>query len=172
MVIKNLDLEPKSDAMMRDFLNKETGSKILPSRDGSCWKTFKLIASLIMKRHHFVPIGELDGVSIAFVARFGVISKSTDMISFSMEGFTATLAVLITGASQSRQHGMSEPFEFGPSLVEMGWKKWFLMISFRSRRKSMSAIRWPISHLVATELMQLSSWWHNFPRAQGKKRKE
>nr|GEV54589.1 3-dehydrosphinganine reductase TSC10A-like [Tanacetum cinerariifolium] len=43
MVIKNLDLEPKIDAMMRDFLNssqwkklsKETGSKILPSGDRS-----------------------------------------------------------------------------------------------------------------------------------------
>ncbi|GKE84633.1 hypothetical protein Tco_1558375, partial [Tanacetum coccineum] len=26
-----------------------------------------------------------------------------------MQGFAAALAVLITGASQSRQHGMSEP---------------------------------------------------------------
>nr|GEX04050.1 U3 small nucleolar RNA-associated protein 4 homolog [Tanacetum cinerariifolium] len=58
MVIKDLDLEPKIDAMMRDFLespswwkemNKKTGSKILPSRDGSCRKTFKPIASLIAK---------------------------------------------------------------------------------------------------------------------------
>ncbi|GJY99713.1 hypothetical protein Tco_0517143 [Tanacetum coccineum] len=30
-------------------LSKETGSKILPSGDGSCWKTFKPIASLIPK---------------------------------------------------------------------------------------------------------------------------
>nr|GEV04682.1 integrase, catalytic region, zinc finger, CCHC-type, peptidase aspartic, catalytic [Tanacetum cinerariifolium] len=49
MVINNLDLEPKVDVMMRDFLHpswwkeliKETSSKILPCGDGSCWKTFK-----------------------------------------------------------------------------------------------------------------------------------
>ncbi|GKB64568.1 hypothetical protein Tco_0920754 [Tanacetum coccineum] len=32
------------------------------------------------QRHHIVPYGELNGVSIALVARFGVISKSTDRI--------------------------------------------------------------------------------------------
>nr|GEW49076.1 integrase, catalytic region, zinc finger, CCHC-type, peptidase aspartic, catalytic [Tanacetum cinerariifolium] len=50
MVIKDLDMEPKIDAMMRDFLDpsrwkelsKETSSKIHPCGDGSCWKTFKL----------------------------------------------------------------------------------------------------------------------------------
>ncbi|GJX60082.1 hypothetical protein Tco_0291472 [Tanacetum coccineum] len=55
MAIKNLDLEPKVYAMMRDFLDpsrwkelsKESGSKILPCGDGSCWKAFKPIASLI-----------------------------------------------------------------------------------------------------------------------------
>nr|GFB65090.1 hypothetical protein [Tanacetum cinerariifolium] len=31
-------------------LSKETSSKILPYGDGSCWKTFKPIASLITKR--------------------------------------------------------------------------------------------------------------------------
>ncbi|GJS27375.1 hypothetical protein Tco_0487995 [Tanacetum coccineum] len=30
-------------------LSKEMSSKILPCGDGSCWKTFKLIASLIEK---------------------------------------------------------------------------------------------------------------------------
>ncbi|GKA28968.1 hypothetical protein Tco_0715213 [Tanacetum coccineum] len=57
MVIKDLDLDLKVDAMMRDFLDpsrwkelsKETSSKILPCGDGSCWKTFKPIASLITK---------------------------------------------------------------------------------------------------------------------------
>nr|GEU99991.1 hypothetical protein [Tanacetum cinerariifolium] len=57
MVIKDLDLEPKIKAMIRDFLypsqwkelSKETSSKILPCGDGSCWKKFKQIASLIMK---------------------------------------------------------------------------------------------------------------------------
>nr|GFA20694.1 reverse transcriptase domain-containing protein [Tanacetum cinerariifolium] len=47
VIVKYLDLEPKIDAMMRDFLewkelSKETNSKILSCRDGSCWKTFKL----------------------------------------------------------------------------------------------------------------------------------
>nr|GEV96902.1 hypothetical protein [Tanacetum cinerariifolium] len=54
-VMKNLDLEPKVDAMMRDFLDpsrwkelsKESGSKILPCRDGSCWKAFNPNATLI-----------------------------------------------------------------------------------------------------------------------------
>ncbi|GJT45351.1 ribonuclease H-like domain-containing protein [Tanacetum coccineum] len=32
------------------------------------------------KRYHVVPYGELDGIPIAFVARFGLISKSTDRI--------------------------------------------------------------------------------------------
>ncbi|GJU57603.1 hypothetical protein Tco_1235369 [Tanacetum coccineum] len=57
MVIKDLDLEPNIDAMMRKFLNpsrwkelsKKTSSKILPGGDGSCRKTFKPIASLIAK---------------------------------------------------------------------------------------------------------------------------
>ncbi|GKB82334.1 hypothetical protein Tco_0949229 [Tanacetum coccineum] len=51
MIIKDLDLEPKVDAMMRDFLE-----------------------------HHIVPIKELNGVSIALVARFGVISERADRI--------------------------------------------------------------------------------------------
>nr|GEX33492.1 putative reverse transcriptase domain-containing protein [Tanacetum cinerariifolium] len=57
MIIKKLNLNPTIDAMMRDFLDpfwwkelsKETSSKILPYGDGSCWKTFKPIASLIVK---------------------------------------------------------------------------------------------------------------------------
>ncbi|GJZ62433.1 hypothetical protein Tco_0618570 [Tanacetum coccineum] len=90
MVIKDLDLVLKINAMMRDFLDpsrwkelsKKTRSKILPGGDGSCRKTFKPIASLIakgklkeiearpfpvynIKRHHIVPIEELNGVSIA-----------------------------------------------------------------------------------------------------------
>ncbi|GKD10370.1 hypothetical protein Tco_1190055 [Tanacetum coccineum] len=46
MIIKNLNLKPAIDAMMRDFLDpswwkelsKETSSKILPCGDGSCWE--------------------------------------------------------------------------------------------------------------------------------------
>nr|GEW29129.1 hypothetical protein [Tanacetum cinerariifolium] len=61
-------------------LSKETSSKILPCGDGSCWKTFKL-------RHHIVPYGELNGVSIALMARFKVISKSADRNFIFHEGF-------------------------------------------------------------------------------------
>ncbi|GKE57897.1 hypothetical protein Tco_1497082 [Tanacetum coccineum] len=63
MIIKNLDLKPTIDAMMRDFLypswwkelSKETSGKILLYGDGSCWKMFKPIANLIMSepRNHF-----------------------------------------------------------------------------------------------------------------------
>nr|GEW40156.1 putative ribonuclease H-like domain-containing protein [Tanacetum cinerariifolium] len=49
-------------------LSKETSSKILPGGDGSCWKTFKL-------RYHVVPYWELNGIPVAFVASFGVVSK-------------------------------------------------------------------------------------------------
>ncbi|GKF23945.1 hypothetical protein Tco_0076267, partial [Tanacetum coccineum] len=55
MVIKDLDLEPKD--IVAEFcspsqwkeLSKETSSKILPCGDRSCWKTFKPVASLIVK---------------------------------------------------------------------------------------------------------------------------
>nr|GEV21024.1 hypothetical protein [Tanacetum cinerariifolium] len=60
MVIKDLDLEPKIDAMMRDFLK--------------------------LKRYHIVPFGELNGVPVALVARSGVISKCTDRIFISHGG--------------------------------------------------------------------------------------
>ncbi|GJV55754.1 reverse transcriptase domain-containing protein [Tanacetum coccineum] len=39
------------------------------------------------QRHHIVPYEELNGVSIALVARFGVISKSVDRIFIFHEGF-------------------------------------------------------------------------------------
>ncbi|GKA54633.1 hypothetical protein Tco_0753582 [Tanacetum coccineum] len=53
MIVKDLDLEPKD--IIAKFcgpsrwkkLSKESGSKILPCGDGSCWKAFKPIASLI-----------------------------------------------------------------------------------------------------------------------------
>nr|GEU97026.1 hypothetical protein [Tanacetum cinerariifolium] len=55
MVIKYLDLEPKD--IIAEFcshsrqkkLSKKTSSKILLCGDGSCWKMFKPIASLIAK---------------------------------------------------------------------------------------------------------------------------
>ncbi|GJV42679.1 hypothetical protein Tco_1421119 [Tanacetum coccineum] len=56
MIVENLDLKPTIDAdIVAEFcgpsrwkeLSKESSSKILPCGDGSCWKTFKPIASLI-----------------------------------------------------------------------------------------------------------------------------
>ncbi|GJV88243.1 hypothetical protein Tco_1532181 [Tanacetum coccineum] len=58
MIIEDLDLELKIDAMMRDFLespsqwkelSKETSSKILPSGDGSRREALKPNASLVSK---------------------------------------------------------------------------------------------------------------------------
>nr|GEW10139.1 hypothetical protein [Tanacetum cinerariifolium] len=78
-------------------LSKEMSSKILPCGDRSCRKTFKPIASLVAKgklkqtqarsfpvftvkdkskRCHVVLYGELNGIPVALVARFGVVSKS------------------------------------------------------------------------------------------------
>ncbi|GKE47857.1 hypothetical protein Tco_1479115 [Tanacetum coccineum] len=56
IIVENLDLKPTIDAdIVAEFcgpsrwkeLSKESGSKILPCADGSCWKTFRPIASLI-----------------------------------------------------------------------------------------------------------------------------
>ncbi|GJR87900.1 hypothetical protein Tco_0211911 [Tanacetum coccineum] len=117
MIIKNLDLKPTIDAMMRDFLeislrsfavlprwkelNKETSSKILPCGDGSCVGSdpqteFRGIAIAMfcanlmvrsqMRLPNIVPYGELNGVPVALVARFGVLSKSADRILVSHGG--------------------------------------------------------------------------------------
>ncbi|GKC06408.1 hypothetical protein Tco_0998018 [Tanacetum coccineum] len=67
MVIKDLDLELKINAMLRDFLD--------PSR----WK--ELSKETSSERYHIVPFGELNGVPVAFVAGSGVVSKSADSIS-------------------------------------------------------------------------------------------
>ncbi|GKD42389.1 hypothetical protein Tco_1267034, partial [Tanacetum coccineum] len=75
MVIKYLDLEPKIDDMMRNVL---VVFAVL-----SCGKRIEYgneVDGVGSQRHHIVPIMELNGVSIAFVARSGVISKSTDRI--------------------------------------------------------------------------------------------
>ncbi|GJY00577.1 hypothetical protein Tco_0357595 [Tanacetum coccineum] len=53
MIIKKLNLELAIDTMMSPSrwkeLSKETSRKILPCGDGSCWKTFKPVASFIAK---------------------------------------------------------------------------------------------------------------------------
>ncbi|GJT44401.1 hypothetical protein Tco_0953116 [Tanacetum coccineum] len=106
----NLTLKMKGDMdVITEFcspsrwkeLSKETGSKILPGGDGSFLEMLVWIlepksverASVLhqpddvgSQRHHIVPIGELNGVLIAFMARSGVISKSTDMIFISFGG--------------------------------------------------------------------------------------
>ncbi|GJT01219.1 hypothetical protein Tco_0822388 [Tanacetum coccineum] len=61
MIIKNLDLKPMIDAMMREFLDQ-------------------------MRLPNIVPYGELNGVPVALVARFGVLSKSADKILVSHGG--------------------------------------------------------------------------------------
>ncbi|GJT82120.1 hypothetical protein Tco_1056462 [Tanacetum coccineum] len=61
MIIKNLDLKPTIDAMIRDFLDQ-------------------------MRLPNIVPYGELNGVPVALVARFGVLSKSADRILVSHGG--------------------------------------------------------------------------------------
>nr|GEV02127.1 reverse transcriptase domain-containing protein [Tanacetum cinerariifolium] len=63
-VVKYLHLEPKinsTDIVMEFYgpsrwkeLSKESGSKILPCGDGSCWKAFKPIASLIASAFELV----------------------------------------------------------------------------------------------------------------------
>nr|GFB59686.1 hypothetical protein [Tanacetum cinerariifolium] len=65
MIIKDLNLKPTIDAMMREFLDpfrwkelsKETSSKILPCGDGSYWKTFKPIAKVCGMNIRFAPTG-------------------------------------------------------------------------------------------------------------------
>ncbi|GKD59807.1 hypothetical protein Tco_1297316 [Tanacetum coccineum] len=59
-IIKNLDLDPTIDAMMRDFLES--------------------------KRYHVVPYRELDGIPVALMARFRVVSKSANRILVSHGG--------------------------------------------------------------------------------------
>ncbi|GKE66725.1 hypothetical protein Tco_1520886, partial [Tanacetum coccineum] len=57
MIIKKFGFEAndrwRDEGLFRSFpwkkLSKESGSKILPCGDGSCWKTFKPISSLIAK---------------------------------------------------------------------------------------------------------------------------
>ncbi|GKF90275.1 hypothetical protein Tco_0264238 [Tanacetum coccineum] len=76
-------------------LSKETSRKILPSGGGFFWKISKFVerASVLhqsngvgSQRHRIILIGELNGVSIALMARSGVISKSTDRIFISHGG--------------------------------------------------------------------------------------
>ncbi|GJX56443.1 hypothetical protein Tco_0286340 [Tanacetum coccineum] len=90
MVTKDLELQPKIDAMMRDFLNssrweklsKEMGSKILLCGYGS--------------RGSIIII--LKGNSKAGFPAQSVGSSNTDVLD------SPCLLVLITGTSQSRQH--------------------------------------------------------------------
>nr|GEW62515.1 zinc finger, CCHC-type [Tanacetum cinerariifolium] len=89
MVIKNLDLEPKVDAMMRDFLYKETSTKILPCGDGSCWKTFKPVVSLIAK-------GKLKQTH---ARSFAVFTVKTGLHEMAMDAFESQYIVAGDGVA-------------------------------------------------------------------------
>ncbi|GJU95267.1 hypothetical protein Tco_1320023 [Tanacetum coccineum] len=96
-------------------LSKETSSEILPTEDGSrsiikvnkiynSEKVLKMLDWVLgpksvewayvlhqpdgvgSQRHHIVSIGELNDVSVALMARFGVIYKSTDRVFVSHGG--------------------------------------------------------------------------------------
>ncbi|GJS09311.1 hypothetical protein Tco_0366107 [Tanacetum coccineum] len=94
LIIKDLDLEPKIDATMRDFLEMSLRSVVvlpdvgLDTRTEVHGKSIRFAPSdgVGSQRHHFVPIGDLNDVLIALVARSGVISKSTDRIIVSYGG--------------------------------------------------------------------------------------
>ncbi|GJY86287.1 hypothetical protein Tco_0500313, partial [Tanacetum coccineum] len=86
MVIEDLDLEPKIDAMMREFWN-----------------------GVRSKRHRIVPFGELNDVPVALVARSGVISKSTDMIFVSHGDVTVKAKKPSKRASKTKKNDTKEP---------------------------------------------------------------
>ncbi|GKA04530.1 hypothetical protein Tco_0683650 [Tanacetum coccineum] len=87
-------------------LSKETSSKILPCGDRSCWKTFKLIASLIVKEieinagafSSFHRQCQIQRISLTGFPAQSVGSSNTDVLDL------PCLLVLIIGTSQSRQH--------------------------------------------------------------------
>ncbi|GJR66759.1 hypothetical protein Tco_0012824 [Tanacetum coccineum] len=91
MVIKDLDLEPKVDAMMREFLDSSWWKELSVGLDprtkvrGMSIR-FAPADGVEWERYHVVPYGELNGILVALVARFGVISKSTDRIRVSYGG--------------------------------------------------------------------------------------
>nr|GFA72926.1 hypothetical protein [Tanacetum cinerariifolium] len=95
IIIKNLDLEPTIDAIRRDFL--ESSDSTILRKSLRCWfgssDQNPWIASVLhqqdgvgSKRYHVVPYRELDGILVALVARFGVVSKSADRILVSHGG--------------------------------------------------------------------------------------
>ncbi|GKC37953.1 integrase, catalytic region, zinc finger, CCHC-type containing protein [Tanacetum coccineum] len=55
-------------------------------KQGNEWRVLSLFATSRSKKHHIVPFEELNGVPVALVARFEVISKSTDRIFVSDRG--------------------------------------------------------------------------------------
>ncbi|GKC39593.1 hypothetical protein Tco_1051977 [Tanacetum coccineum] len=88
MVIKDLDLEPKVDAMMRDFLDpsrwkelsKETSSKILPCGDGSCQASPQVLRNPCDVG--LDPQTEVRRISIRFAPLDGVGSKRHHIVPF------------------------------------------------------------------------------------------
>ncbi|GJW65739.1 hypothetical protein Tco_0117623 [Tanacetum coccineum] len=97
MVIKYLDLEPKIDAMTRGFLDPHGEKNLSKETKVLVWILEPKVVEWELqfctqtngvgsKEYHIVPFGELNGVPVALVARFGVISKSTDRIFISDGG--------------------------------------------------------------------------------------
>nr|GEY15519.1 hypothetical protein [Tanacetum cinerariifolium] len=74
MVIKDLDLEPKVDVMMKDFLD--------PWNE-RLFYTNRMVSN---RRATAFPFGEFNGVHVALVARFEVVSKSRNRIRVSHDG--------------------------------------------------------------------------------------
>nr|GEV71777.1 hypothetical protein [Tanacetum cinerariifolium] len=93
MVIKDMDLEPKFDAMMRDFLELKSVERtyVLYQPDG--------VGS---QRHHIIPYEELNGVLIALVARFGVVLRVRIGFSFSMKKKKSRRRRKVSGAVASQ----------------------------------------------------------------------
>ncbi|GKB80451.1 putative ribonuclease H-like domain-containing protein [Tanacetum coccineum] len=90
MIIEDLDLEPEIDAMMRDFLEMSFPSfAVLPGG--------KIDQG---NEYHIIPIGERNGVSIAFVARSG---ESRDVgIKSLLNAASITAALIDVNAAQSK----------------------------------------------------------------------
>ncbi|GKA23955.1 hypothetical protein Tco_0709988 [Tanacetum coccineum] len=103
IVIKYLDLEPKIDAMMRDFLDpsqwkelsKEMSSVGMDPQTEVCGMSILFAPTRWCWIVHFE---EFNGVLVAFVARFGVISKNTDRIrkSYGLRGLPSLVLLLVT----------------------------------------------------------------------------
>nr|GEU53838.1 hypothetical protein [Tanacetum cinerariifolium] len=106
MVVKDLDLEPKIDTMMRDFLNsswwkelsKETGSEILPTGDGSHGKTFEPIVSLIAKEKLKGKNATADKVATTSLVNCDVVNPQNLLQASSMSATLTSSQGILTSS--------------------------------------------------------------------------